>query len=66
MRIGADQHDRQGDGAWQERELTTPEALLTFPSIGTVGRLGDLYKFTPLDPLTPAGASSRALREQGG
>jgi Uma2 family endonuclease len=49
-RIGADQHDRQHDGTWQGHTLTTPDAPLAFPEIGTVGRLGDLYKFTPLDP----------------
>jgi Uma2 family endonuclease len=49
-RIGADQHDRQGDGSWQSHALSVPEAPLAFPNIGTVGRLGDLYKFTPLDP----------------
>ena len=30
--------------------LSKPEAPLTFPAIGTIGRLGELYKFTPLDP----------------
>ena len=49
-RIGADQHDRQGDGTWQGRTLSKPEAPLAFPAIGIIGRLGDLYKFTPLDP----------------
>ena len=49
-RIGADQHARLGDGAWQSQTLSAPDAPLTFPAIGLVGRLGDLYKFTPLDP----------------
>jgi hypothetical protein len=49
-RIGADQHDRQGDGRWQSQTFSSPDATLAFPAIGTVGRLGDLYKFTPLDP----------------
>ena len=53
-RVGADQQDRQADGTWQARALTTPEAPLTFPGIGSVGRLGDLYKFTPLDPFARA------------
>ncbi len=53
-RVGADQHDRQGDGTWQARALTTLEAPLTFPGIGSVGRLGDLYRFTPLDPFARA------------
>jgi Uma2 family endonuclease len=49
-RVGADQHDRQPKGGWRRRNLSKPDAALTFPDSGTVGRLGDLYKFTPLDP----------------
>jgi Uma2 family endonuclease len=49
-RIGAQQHDRQDDGSWRERRLNGPPASLAIPDIGTIGRLGDLYKFTPLDP----------------
>jgi len=48
-RIGAEQSDRRGKG-WRSRRLRSPTAPLTVPSIGTVGRLGDLYRFTPLDP----------------
>lgn len=48
--IGAQQHDRREDGSWTQRTLRSPQAPLTFPGIGTVGRLGDLYKHTPLDP----------------
>jgi hypothetical protein len=48
-RVAADQYDRRGE-SWQHRQLDGAEAPLTFPDIGTVGRLGDLYKFTPLDP----------------
>jgi Uma2 family endonuclease len=48
--IGADQHDRQSDGSWRRRRLKGPAASLAFPEIGTIGRLGDLYKYTPLDP----------------
>jgi Uma2 family endonuclease len=48
--IGAHLHDRQADGSWRQRRLKDPAASLAFPDIGTVGRLGDLYKFTPLDP----------------
>jgi Uma2 family endonuclease len=50
-RVGADQHDRLG-GSWSHRPLGKAQEALTFPDIGTVGRLGDLYKFTPLDPFT--------------
>jgi Uma2 family endonuclease len=49
-RVGADQHDRQADGGWRRRNLSRPHAALTIPDIGAVGRLGDLYRFTPLDP----------------
>jgi Uma2 family endonuclease len=48
-RVGADQYDRLGE-SWGHRPLEKAEAPLTFPDIGTVGRLGDLYRFTPLDP----------------
>ena len=47
--VSAEQHDREGT-SWRARDLSGPQARLTFPDIGTVGRLGDLYKFTPLDP----------------
>jgi Uma2 family endonuclease len=49
-RVGADQHDRQAGGDWRRRHLSKPSAAVTCPDIGTIGRLGDLYKFTPLDP----------------
>jgi Uma2 family endonuclease len=49
-RIGADQHDREPGGGWSRRRLSKPEAPLTLTEIGTIGRLGDLYRFTPLDP----------------
>ena len=52
-RIGADQHDRQGDGSWHSRRLRSQTTPLAFGGIGTVGRLGDLYKYTPLDPFAP-------------
>jgi len=48
-RIGADQHDMQ-DGRWRHRRLKSPMTPLVFPGVGTIGRLGDLYKSTPLDP----------------
>lgn len=50
-RVGADQHDRQARGGWRRRHLAKPDAALAFPDIGNIGRLGDLYRFTPLDPL---------------
>jgi len=53
-RIGVDQHDRQAKGGWRRRQPSAPGAMLSFPDIGTIGRLGDLYKFTPLDPFTGA------------
>jgi hypothetical protein len=48
--IGADQHDRQNEGSWRRRRLKDPAASLGIPDIGTIGRLGDLYKYPPLDP----------------
>lgn len=48
-RVGAEQHDRDG-AIWRPRQLSGPHEPLTFPDIGTIGRLGDLYRFTPLDP----------------
>ena len=48
--VGAHQHDRQNDGSWRQRRLKDPAASLAFPDIGSIGRLGDLYKYTPLDP----------------
>jgi Uma2 family endonuclease len=49
-RVGAEQYDRQRDGTWKRRILAKAEARLAFPDIGSIGRLGDLYKYTPLDP----------------
>lgn len=48
--VGADQHDRRAGGRWRRSRLEEPEAPLIFTDIGTVGRLGDLYSLTPLDP----------------
>jgi Uma2 family endonuclease len=48
--VGADQHDRRNGGKWRRRRLVDPAESLAFPDIGTIGRLGDLYKYTPLDP----------------
>jgi Uma2 family endonuclease len=48
--IGAHLHCRRNDGSWVNRTLKSPQAPLTFPDIGMIGRLGDLYKYTPLDP----------------
>ena len=30
--------------------ISKPDAAVACPDIGLIGRLGDLYKFTPLDP----------------
>jgi Uma2 family endonuclease len=48
--VGAVQHDRQPRGGWRRRTLTKLGAVLAIPDIGTIGRLGDLYRSTPLDP----------------
>jgi hypothetical protein len=37
--------------------LRGAEVPLTFPDIGTVGRLGDVYKFTPLYPFAKTAAA---------
>jgi Uma2 family endonuclease len=51
--VYADQYDREGT-IWRPRQLKAAQEPLTFPDIGTVGRLGDLYKFTPHDPFAKA------------
>jgi|SRR5262245_22571428 Uma2 family endonuclease len=49
-RVGAVQYDRQVRGGWHRRQLARPGSALTFPDIGPIGRLGELYRSTPLDP----------------
>jgi Uma2 family endonuclease len=56
-RIGSEQYIRQG-GAWRPRRLSSATAKLSIPDVGIIGRLGDLYEATPLDPF-PRSASSR-------
>ena len=56
-RVEAEQHDREG-ASWRPRQLSGAHESLTLPDIGTIGRLGDLYKFTPLDPFAPGGIAS--------
>jgi Uma2 family endonuclease len=53
-RIGAEQHIREG-GTWRRRRLSSPTAKLDIPNVGVIGRLGDLYKATPLDPFVRKG-----------
>jgi hypothetical protein len=48
--IGADQHDRRNGRKWRRQYLEDPAEPLALPDIGIIGRLGDLYKYTPLDP----------------
>jgi Uma2 family endonuclease len=48
-RIGAEQHMRE-DGTWRPRRLSSATARLSLLDAGIVGRLGDLYEATPLDP----------------
>jgi Uma2 family endonuclease len=54
--VFAEQHDREGS-TWHCLELSDARSPLAFPDIGTVGRLGDLYKFTPLDPFAKTAAA---------
>ena len=51
-RIAAKLHVRGPDGSWLERDLSTPEAIMDIPDIGPIGRLGDIYINTPLDPFS--------------
>jgi Uma2 family endonuclease len=48
-RLGAVLHVRSG-AAWLKREIEIADEALDVPEIGPIGRLGDLYRFTPLDP----------------
>jgi hypothetical protein len=61
-RVGAEQHDCLSDGAWRRRQLSKPDAALVAPDIGSIGRLGDLYRFTPLDPFAGKGRLGQAKR----
>ncbi|HEY7549102.1 MAG TPA: Uma2 family endonuclease [Hyphomicrobiaceae bacterium] len=56
-RVGAEQHSRKARGGWSMKQLTRPTASLAFPDIGTVGRLGDLYRSTPFDPFARAASA---------
>src|SRR5262245_2520642 len=49
-RVGAQQHDRGSGGSWRQHALRSAQSPLAIPDIGTIGRLGELYKHTPLDP----------------
>lgn len=49
--VEADLHVRAADG-WVCQQLRTPEARISIPDIGDIGRLGDLYRHTPLFPKT--------------
>lgn len=49
--VEADLHIR-GDGRWVCHELRDPAARIVIPDIGDIGRLGDLYRHTPLFPKT--------------
>ncbi len=48
-RIGAEQHIREG-GTWRRQRLSSATSRIAIPDVGAIGRLGDLYKATPLDP----------------
>ncbi|HEX6000340.1 MAG TPA: Uma2 family endonuclease [Hyphomicrobiaceae bacterium] len=48
-RVAAEQHVRQGD-KWRTRRLSSASTRLLIPEVGDIGRLGDLYEATPLDP----------------
>jgi Uma2 family endonuclease len=48
-RVGAEQHVREG-ARWRARRLSSSSSKLDIPGVGVIGRLGDLYEATPLDP----------------
>jgi hypothetical protein len=48
------------DSAWRPRRLSSATAKLSLPDVGIIGRLGDLYEATPLDPFpSPRTATPR-------
>ncbi|MBS0241553.1 MAG: Uma2 family endonuclease [Proteobacteria bacterium] len=47
--VEADLHVR-GDDGWHRQELRDAAARIVVPDIGDIGRLGDLYRHTPLFP----------------
>ena len=49
--VEADLHTRTPSG-WTRHELRTPADRIVIPDIGDIGRLGDLYRHTPLFPKT--------------
>ena len=53
-RVGAEQYDRQADGSWRRHRLVKADAMISIADIGGIGRLGDLYRYTPLDPFAKA------------
>jgi Uma2 family endonuclease len=48
-RIGAELHIREAE-KWRVRRLSSAAAKLDIPEVGVIGRLGELYEATPLDP----------------
>jgi Uma2 family endonuclease len=48
--VGAELHARHGKAGWRHKRLTDADAVLTLPEIGAIGRLGEFYRSTPLDP----------------
>ena len=48
--IGAVLHARDDAGLWRSRELAAANDDIILPGIGVIGRLGEAYESTPLDP----------------
>jgi hypothetical protein len=48
-RIGAELHIREAD-KWRVRRLSSATAKLDIPDVGVIGRLGEWYEATRLDP----------------
>jgi hypothetical protein len=60
--IGAVQYNRQPGREWRRRSLARPSSALNMPDIGAIGRLGDLYEGTPLNPFAKVTAWGQTRR----
>jgi hypothetical protein len=50
-RLGVTFHPRLRASRWSERELTAAaDDVVELPEVGRIGTVGQLYRYTPLDP----------------
>jgi Uma2 family endonuclease len=49
-RLGVTIHARVDASRWSERELAAAGEAIELPEIGRIGTVGQLYRYTPLDP----------------